>query len=150
MNWWPFSKRDRRVGEPPDYFQEGLRLAGEGKSHEALTSFRLALRRQPERVEVMEQMAVVYTRIGMPDEAADYYERALSTGQSSPAAHYGLAFLSLRRGDVASGREHLEAFLRYPPNDEGAAAHIDHAQRTLSRLESGQPWSGELGDEVGG
>lgn len=137
MKWWPFSRRVRGLGEPPDYYGEGLKLAGEKKYHEALTSLRLALRRQPDDSEILQQMAVIYTRIGMPEEARQYYEEAIEVGGDAPAAHYGLAFLFLRSGDLDMARAHLEAFLQRPPSDEGALAHIEHARRTLEQLTAG-------------
>ena len=137
MRWWPFSRRARGLGKPPDYYGEGLKLAGEGRYHEALTSYRLALRRQPDDPEILQQMAVIYTRIGMPEEAVRHYEAAIETGGDAPAAHYGLAFLLLRSGNAPRARAHLEAFLRQPPQDESASAHVEHARHTLERLESG-------------
>ena len=137
MKWWPFSRRAIDLGEAPDYYGEGVKLAGKEKYHEALTSFRLALRRRPDDPEILQQMAVIYTHIGMPDEAVRHYEAALEVGGDAPAAHYGLAFLFLRSGNSERARAHLETFLRQPPEDEGAAAHIEHARRTLARLESG-------------
>lgn len=139
MGWWPFSRRERGLGEPPDYYREGLKLAGQKKYHEALTSFRLALRKRPEDPEVMEQMAVIYTHIGMPDEAAKFYESAIATGRHSAAAHYGLAFIHKQRGDTAEAIYHLHAFLRQPPGDPEAAAHVEHARRTLTELEGERP-----------
>ena len=149
MRWWPFSRREKGLGEPPDYYGEGHRLANQQKFHEALTSFRLALRARPDDAEIMEQMAVIYTHIGMPDEAVKYYEEAIETGRCSPAAHYGLAFLFLHRGDAVGALRHLEAFLRQPPTDEDAAAHVEHARRTLRQLEAGEP-AGEGPDAAGG
>ncbi len=135
MGWWPFSRRGKGLGEPPDYYREGLRLVEQGKYHEALTSFRLALRRQPDDGRIMEQMAVVYTHISMPDEAIKYYEQAIASGRDSPAIHYGLAFLLLRRGEGAAARDHLRAFLAHPPIDDQATAHVEHARNTLAQLE---------------
>lgn len=137
MKWWPFSKRVSGLGEPPDYYREGLKLAGEERYHEALTSFRLALRRQPDDPEILQQMAVIYTRIGMPEEAIRHYEAAIEIGGEAAAAHYGLAFLFLRSGNAERARDHLEAFLHQPPQDEVASAHVEHARRTLERLDSG-------------
>jgi tetratricopeptide (TPR) repeat protein len=138
MGWWPFSRRVRGIGEPPhDYREEGLRLASRQKYHEALTSFRLALRERPGDPEIMQQMAVIYTHIGMPDEAIRYYEEAIQAGGEAAAAHYGLAFLYLRRGDTDRARAHLSAFLRQPPRGDEATLHVEHAQRTLARLEAG-------------
>lgn len=141
MGWWPFSRGLRGLGEPPDYYREGLKLTGERKYHEALTSFRLALRQRPEDAEIMEQMAVVYTRIGIPEEAVKFYRLAIETGNHSPGAHYGLGFLLLRRGDEEGARWQLERFLSDPPRGEEASAHVEHARKTLLRL------SGEEGDE---
>lgn len=138
MGWWPFSRRSSGLGEPPDYYREGLKLADQQKYHEALTSFRLALRRRPDDPEIMEQMAVIYTHIGMPDEAIKYYEETVRVGGGSPASHYGLAFLFLRRGDNANATLHLRAFLRNPPDGEAATAHVEHARQTLARLEGGE------------
>ncbi len=137
MGWWPFSRRDRALGDPPDYYREGLKLANQEKYHEALTSFRLALRVRPDDSEIMEQMAVVYTHIGMPDEAVKFYQQAIEIAGHSPAAHYGLAFIHLHRGDEANARLHLRAFLKRPPAGEEAAAHIKHARHTLAQLEGG-------------
>lgn len=138
MGFWPFERRDRGIGEPPDYFREGLELASQKKHHEALTSFRLALRDRPGNAEIMQQMALVYTHVGMLDEAVRYYEEAIQTGGHVPGAHYGLAFLRLRAGDEASARRHLIAFLNDPPADE-ALSHIEHARETLSRLRVSDP-----------
>lgn len=142
---WPFKKRERGLGEPPDYFREGMKLANEGKHHEALTSFRLALRRDPDAAEIMEQMAVVYTHIGMPEEAEKFYNQAIESGRDSPAAHYGLAFLYLNRGDEEGARRHLRAFLSQPPQDESAARHVAHARKKLSELEPERPADGDGG-----
>jgi Flp pilus assembly protein TadD len=137
MGWWPFGRRVGGLGEPPDYYKEAVKLANQQKYHEALTSFRLALRQRPNDPEIMQQMAVIYTHIGLPDEAIKFYEEAIRTGVESPAAHYGLAFLFLRRGDASNARLHLKAFLQRPPGDERAAAHIEHARQTLEQLEAG-------------
>jgi tetratricopeptide (TPR) repeat protein len=149
MKWWPFSKRQKWLGEPPDYCREGHRLASEEKYHEALTSFRLALRRQPDDPEILQQMAVIYTRIGMLDEAVKYYEEAIKIGEDSAAAHYGLAFLFLRGGEPERAHAHLEAFLRQPPSGEEATAHIEHARRTLEPLEAGEAFDEEPGAASG-
>jgi Flp pilus assembly protein TadD len=148
MGWWPFSRKGG-IGEPPDYYREGLKLAGQEKYHEALTSFRLALRQRPQDPEIMEQMAVVYSHIGMPDEAVKFYERAIEVAGSSPAAHYGLAFIHLHRGDTAAALMHLRTFLSQPPTEQGAAAHVEHARRTVERLAGGATRDTDLEPESG-
>ena len=113
MPWWSFltASRERDQGKP-DYYQEGLDLAGQERFHEALTSLRLALRERPGDVATLEQMAVVYTRMGMTDEAIKMYQRALEKKPRSAGAHYGIAFLYLNRGRVTETAFHLGILAR--------------------------------------
>jgi Flp pilus assembly protein TadD len=120
-----------------DYYDEGLALLNGGKYHEALTSFRLALRETPEDATVLQQMAVTYTRIGMTDEAIRMYKKALLTDAAAAGAHYGLAFLLLHAGQRDDAAGHLRSFLSTPPDGPEASRHIDHARQTLADLERG-------------
>ena len=119
---------------PVDYYQEGLDLLSTGKFHEALTSFRLALKESPGDAIVLQQIAICYTRIGMVDEAAKTYRHVLQKNPSASGAHYGLAFILLRGEDPSQSIPHLEAFLANAPDDEEASAHVEHARWTLSQL----------------
>ena len=136
--WWSFlmGSRDRDEGKP-DYYQEGLDLAGQERFHEALTSLRLALREQPGDVATLEQIAVVYTRMGMTDEAIKMYQRALEKKPRSAGAHYGIAFLYLNLGLVTETAFHLEEFLRVGETIPGSAQHVEHARATLAELRAG-------------
>ena len=120
-----------------DYYNEGLSLLSEGKFHEALTSFRLALKDQPGDPIILQQIAISYTRIGMTDEAAKTYRHVLSKDPLASGAHYGLAFLLLRAGQKDDAMTHLRAFLEHPPRDGDADQHIAHARATLSLLVEG-------------
>jgi tetratricopeptide (TPR) repeat protein len=123
--------------ETVDYYNEGVELQRVGKYHEALTSFRLALRDSPRDAAVLEQIAVTYTRIGMTDEAVKTYRTVLSDHPGSSAAHYGLAFLLLRQGHGEEAEQHLRAFLAAPPGGADASRHVTHAQAALRDLERG-------------
>jgi Flp pilus assembly protein TadD len=123
--------------EQVDYYQEGLELLRASKYHEALTSFRLALRDSPHDAAVLQQIAIAYTRIGMTDEAVRTYRSVLARDAASPGAHYGLGFLMLREGRPEEARTHLVAFLATPPEGPEAQAHIAHAQQTLAELAAG-------------
>ena len=86
MPWWKPWGNDGSPGkEKPDYYEEGIDLSRQERFHEALTSFRLALRENPRDAAALEQMAVVYTRIGMSDEAIKMYARALAERPLVPA-----------------------------------------------------------------
>jgi tetratricopeptide (TPR) repeat protein len=120
-----------------DYYREGVELLGVGKYHEALTSFRLALRETPKDSAVLQQMAITYTRIGMTDEAMRTYRMVLDKEPELPGAHYGLAFLCLRDGRREDALAHLEAFLAHPPSGPEAKRHVEHARQTLHELQNG-------------
>jgi tetratricopeptide (TPR) repeat protein len=117
-----------------DYYREGLELLGVGRYHEALTSFRLALRDEPGDVAVLQQIAITYTRIGMTEEAARTYRSVLEKDSTASGAHYGLAFLMLKEGRTDGAVEHLRAFLARPPQLPEAQRHVEHARATLAQL----------------
>ncbi len=117
-----------------DYYDEGMELLSEGKFHDALTSLRLALKEQPGDPVVLQQIAIAYTRIGMTDEAAKTYRHVLQKDPKASGAHYGLAFLLIRSGQMKEAVPHLKAFLADPPTGSSAGQHIAHAEATLAQL----------------
>lgn len=117
-----------------DYYEEGLALVQEGKFHDALTSFRLALKEVPGDAVVLEQIAMTYSRMGMNDEAIKTYRHVLKRNPESPGAHYGLAFLLLRHGSRNDAIRHLEAFLAGSPSD--ARDHVNYARTKLEELQA--------------
>lgn len=135
MSIWDFlGGRQSTTEEQPDYYSEGLELASQERFHEALTSFRLALRERPADVAVLEQMGIVYTRMGVADEAIKMYRRALEKDPSSAGAHYGIAFLLLNKGRGDEAVEHLERFLETGDALPGTDRHVRHARETLDGL----------------
>lgn len=133
-SWWRKLTGGYDFTETIDYYAEGLELQEEGHHHEALTSFRLALKESPGDPIVLQQIAVSYTRIGMPDEAAKTYRHVLIKDPDQPGANYGLAFILLRAGQQDHAIPHLEAFLHSASGHSGSDAHLAHARATLSEL----------------
>lgn len=136
MSWWRnlLSGGSDDEARSTDYYQEGTDLLRQEKYHEALTSFQLALRENPNDTDVLQQIAVTYTHIGMTDEAIRRYRRVLELKPAAPGAHYGLAFLLLQRGSREEGLFHLRAFLARPPAVPEAERHVEHARATLTEL----------------
>lgn len=118
-----------------DYYREGVGLLEAGRYHEALTSFRLALRSSPQDVAILQQIAIAHTRIGMTDEAIKNYQAVLARDAEASGAHYGLAFLLLREGREEEAATHLRRFLEAAPEGEEAQRHVEHARVTLERLD---------------
>jgi len=140
MTWW-----SRLVGgtsgqnqRPTDFLAEALELEARGDYSNALTSYRLALRERPDDLRVLQNIAIAFSKTSQPEEAIRTYRRALQLDPNLAGAHYGLAFLLLKRNDTVHAGMHLEAFLRYSKETDARAARFRaHAQQTLDGLRGG-------------
>ncbi len=133
VHWFKSRMGAGRRMDEVDYYEEGLDLQREGHHHEALTSFRLALKELPGNPLVLQQIAVSYTRIGLPSEAIKTYRHVIAKDPNQAGAHYGLAFLLIRADDEEAAVPHLEAFLRTADGTAGED-HLAHARSTLEEL----------------
>jgi thioredoxin-like negative regulator of GroEL len=137
MNWWRrlvggTSGRDPRQ---PDFLKEAIDLEARGDYPNALTSYRLALRERPDDPRVLQNIAIAFSKTGQPEEAIRSYRRALQLDPELAGAHYGLAFLLLKRGDTAHAAMHLEAFLKHATGGDAESQRFRaHAERTLASL----------------
>lgn len=141
MSWWSrlfggTSKSGPRSGRI-NYLNEAIALERNGDFDAALTSYRLALREQPNDPRILQNIAIAYSRTGRQEDAIRSYRRALEVAPGLSGAHYGLAFLLLKRGDRAGAMQHLDAFLTQAPGDPDAQSWVRHAEQTLAALRSG-------------
>lgn len=120
-----------------DYLNEALALERQGDYEAALTSYRLALRDHPNDARILQNMAIAFTKTRRVDEAIRHYRRALELDNALAGAHYGLAFLLLKRADPDGAGQHLRAFLANPPRGPDGQKWIEHAEQVLRDL--GQP-----------
>ncbi|MBC8089249.1 MAG: tetratricopeptide repeat protein [Phycisphaerae bacterium] len=140
MSWWNrllggASERDEK--RPVDFLAEAIELEKRGDYGNALTSYRLALRANPDDLQVLQNMAIAFSRTAQPEEAIRSYRRALQLDPELAGAHYGLAFLLLKRGDTAHAALHLEGFLRNNTGTDAASAKFRaHAEQTLHDLQN--------------
>ncbi|HEX9562516.1 MAG TPA: tetratricopeptide repeat protein [Gemmatimonadaceae bacterium] len=121
-----------------DYLNEALALERSGDFEAAITSYRLALREKPDDAKVLLNMAIALTRANRLDEAIKIYRLALDVKPPPAGAHYGIAFLYLRRGERDAAEEHLAAFLAAPPSGGDPDRWIAHARETLAALRAGE------------
>jgi tetratricopeptide (TPR) repeat protein len=141
MSWWSRlmggQSRDQRSARRVDYLSEAIALERQGDFDAALTSYRLALRDHPNDPKILQNIAIAYSRTGRLEEAIRAYRRALDAAPELAGAHYGLAFLLLKRGDRAGAMSHLTAFLTHPPANAEMERWVRHAEQTLAALQSG-------------
>src|SRR5215213_3018084 len=111
MTFWQrmFGKGTRGNLSPQrlDYLNEGLALERQGDFEAALTSYRLAFRDNPADSRILLNMAIAFTKTGQPEEAIRQYKRALELDDSLSGAHYGVAFLLLKRRDTKEATKHM-------------------------------------------
>jgi Flp pilus assembly protein TadD len=142
MSWWSRLTGGKSANPPKpqrlDYLSEALALERQGDYDAALTSYRLALRDQPNDQRILQNMAIAYSKTGRMDEAVRCYRRALELDPQLSGAHYGLAFLLLKRGDALGAERHLNAFLANPPRSAEAERWVRHARQTLEQLQTGE------------
>src|SRR5438034_3654099 len=138
MSWWSRllggKSKDQLRGRRVDYLSEAIALERLGDFDAALTSYRLALRDQPNDPRILQNIAIAYSRTGRMEDAIRSYRRALEVAPELSGAHYGLAFLLLKRGDRAGAMHHLDAFLAKPLTTAEAERWVQHAEETLSAL----------------
>ena len=145
MSFWErlFKSGSNRKSRPPlrpqrlDYLNEGLALERQGDYDAALTSYRLALRDHPTDLRILQNIAIAYSKTRQFDEAIRFYRKALEIDGSLAGAHYGLAYLLLRRGEVDATVTHLNAFLSSPPPGPDGQKWVSHAKQTLAQLSNG-------------
>ena len=141
MSWWSrllggSSENDRR-SRRVDYLSEAIALERQGDFDAALTSYRLALRDHPNDPRILQNIAIAYSRTGRLEDAIRSYRRALEVAPDQVGAHYGLAFLLLKRGDRAGAMTHLDSFLARPAENAEMERWVRHAEQTLVALRSG-------------
>lgn len=139
MSFWRKLFGDKAEALRPqrlDYLNEALALERQNDFEAALTSYRLALRDNPNDARILQSMAIAFTKTGQSEEAIRYYRRALQLDGSLSGAHYGLAFRLKAKGEHAEAAQHLKAFLTKPPRGSDAERWINHAEAALREIET--------------
>ncbi len=141
MSFWKriFRSRPREDLRPKrlDYLNEALALERQGDYEAALTSYRLALRDHPADLRVLQNIAIAFSKTKQYDEAIRFYRKALEIDNTLGGAHYGLAYLLLKRGETDEAVSHLNEFLSRPPRGPDGHKWIEHAQKTLAEFGAG-------------
>ncbi len=131
-----FGRADGRKPRRLDYLNEAMALERQGDLAGAITSYRLGLRDNPNDLTILQNLAICFSKTGQMEEAVRHYRRALAIDDTLSGAHYGVAFLLLKKGDREKAREHLQAFLSRPPRGPDAERWVQHATETLAELDA--------------
>jgi flagellar motor protein MotB len=113
-----------------------------------------ALRSDPEFREALQLLAQVCYEQGEIDEAITYYERSLELApEENPDGYRLLAGLTMQTGDYRKTLEHIETFLKFPPeqvrNRSEALLIRQSCHFALDAMQNPVPFHPEnLGDSV--
>ncbi|MEK6598415.1 MAG: tetratricopeptide repeat protein [Gemmatimonadota bacterium] len=139
MSFWRrlFGRSDALRPHRLDYLNEAMALERQGDLAGAITSYRLGLRDNQNDLTILQNIAIAFSKTGQVEEAIRHYRRALAIDPTLSGAHYGVAFLLIKKGDNPKAAEHLQAFLDRPPKGPDAERWVQHASATLRELDQG-------------
>ena len=100
------------------YREEGRFLQSQGKLHEALTVYRLALAARPDYAEAYNDLGVLLESLGKTADAQEAYRVALRYDPQLAPAHSNLALLHEEGGRIKEAAEHWAARIRLGPPDD--------------------------------
>jgi Flp pilus assembly protein TadD len=92
----------------PASFEEGKRLLEEGRTVEAVSTFRRHLREKGADLNGLNALAIAYAELGHADLAAEMFGRALALKPDDAATLNNIGFAALRRADGRLARRYLE------------------------------------------
>jgi len=71
----------------------------------------------PPRFEVLSNLGMVYTRLGLMQEAIDSYQKALAVSPRNPQVEFNLAVALVRAGSYTAATEHLSELQKTEPGE---------------------------------
>jgi len=95
---------------------------------DAVTEYHAAIRLAPTQSGLHEELGSEYRNLGRTQEAEDAYIRELEIDPNNVLAKYKLGVLNVEKGDVAKGKELIEAALKEKPG-------LLHSDYNLGRAE---------------
>jgi Flp pilus assembly protein TadD len=105
----------------------GLALYAQGKTDQAITEFRAALRLRPDFAEAHNDLGVALANRGDVNGAIQAFLNAVRAKPTQAPSHYNAAVLLAGKGDTAAALTHLEAALQLDPD-------YSDARRELAKL----------------
>ena len=93
---------------PEFYFQLGEGLRNSGRTAEAVTAYREAIRRDPQMVAAHQNLGVALRRLGQVDEAVETLRRATQLAQTSAGVWHELGLAYRAQGKMAEAAKAIE------------------------------------------
>jgi tetratricopeptide (TPR) repeat protein len=112
-------KRQESSAEVQALFDEGTKLAGDGKHPEAIEKFKLALAKDAEQTNILGNMAESYRKLEKYSEALEIYQKAIAIKPNDPVLYTNMGVVLDKLGKTT---ESQEAFKKAATLNPGGSA----------------------------
>jgi len=120
------------------HYNLGVVLAEQGKTDEAVSEFRKALRLNPDDAEAHSNLGVALAEQGKIEEAIPEYQEALRLNLDYAEAHYNLGVALGKQGKTDEAIAEFRKALRLNPDDAEAHSNLGIALSEQGKIEEGQ------------
>jgi Flp pilus assembly protein TadD len=107
-----------------------------GHDREAIYAFGRVLALEPDNVDALEQIGLIYVLHEQVDQAREYLERAIALDPSRWRAHNGLGVLSDTQHDYSAAVAHYQAALAITPNSAMLLSNAGYSQYLAGDLDT--------------
>lgn len=120
----------KTYSEGEEHFQKGLKAYEAQRYELALEEFKQSIKVNPFNPASFSNIGYIYYDIGLTDKAYEYQRNAIDLDPEFANAHYGLALIHRKSGDMEGAKRHWEEYLRIEPKGYFARK----AKEELSKL----------------
>jgi len=96
---------------------EGDQAVVGGHWEAARDLYKTCIASEPPRFEILSNLGLAYTRLGLMQEAIDSYQKALVLSSGNPKVEFNLAVSFVRAGNYAAAVEHLSRLHKTEPGE---------------------------------
>lgn len=94
----------------------GAALNGQGRSGEAITHYKEALRIKPDNIEALNNLAIALSGIGHREEATRYFTELVKTHPEDASAHYNFGMHLFEQGNMEDAGAHFFRAIELKPD----------------------------------
>ncbi len=116
-----------------DHLAAGKALLNSGRINEAIAELSSAASIDPNLSEANSLLGVAFDRKHLPENAREYYKRALQTAPDDPQTLNNLGFSLYQNGNYRAAVDRLKRAARLAPNDERILNNLALAQCRLGK-----------------
>ena len=107
-----------------DHFEQALKFIQAGRLDEARIYLEELLKQNPEDVDLLYNLGMLYTDLGNPVTAIPLLEKCIEIAPHHGNAHVALGFAYMRGGDLKTAKEYTLEALKIVPNDPVAHRNL--------------------------